>query len=95
MPDEKLAKAIQSRVRRDILHILYKKEKVSVHEISKTLNITESSASKHLKLLYYLGFVEFKSKHPEKFYYLRIKELRDLFDVYDKIVKKMKGMPKL
>ena len=67
-----------------------KKEKVSVHEISKTLTITESSASKHLKLLYYFGFIDFESKHPEKFYYLKIKEIRDLFDVYDKIVKKMK-----
>jgi len=90
MPDEKLAKAIQSKVRRDILHILYRNKKVSVHEISKSLSITESSASKHLKLLYYLGFVDFESKHPEKFYYLKIKEIRDLFDVYDKIVKKMK-----
>ena len=90
MPDEKLAKAIQSEVRRDILHILYRKEKVSVHEISKTLSITESSASKNLKLLYYLGFVDFESKHPEKFYYLKIKEIRELFEVYDKIVEKLK-----
>ncbi len=94
MPDEKLAKAIHSRVRRDILHMLYQKDKVSVHEISKTLGITESSASKNLKLLYYLGFIDFESKHPEKFYYLKIKEIRELFDVYDKIVKKMKNMQK-
>jgi len=45
--------------------------------------------------LYYLGFVDFESKHPEKFYYLKIKEIRDLFDVYDKIVKKMRVMQKL
>jgi len=35
MPDEKLARAIRSRIRRDILHILYQKKKVSVHEIEK------------------------------------------------------------
>ena len=90
MPDEKLARAIRSRLRRDILHILYKKEKVSVHEIASTLDITESSASKHLKLLYDLGFVGFEEKHPEKFYFLSIKEIKELFKVYDKIVEKMK-----
>ena len=90
MPDEKLAKAIHSKVRRDILHLFYSKDKISVHEIADTLKITESSASKNLKLLYYLGFLGYESIHPEKFYYLEIKELRELFDVYDKIVKKMK-----
>ena len=89
MPDEKLARAIRSKIRRDILHILYDKKKASVHEIAKQLNITESSASKHLKLLYDLGFVNFMNKPPEKFYFLKIKEIRDLFKVYDKIVKKL------
>ena len=89
MPDEKLARAIRSKIRRDILHILYQKETVSVHEIAKQLNITESSASKHLKLLYDLGFINFENKPPEKFYFLKIKEIRELFKVYDKIVKKM------
>ena len=66
------------------------KEKVSVHGIAKKLNITESSTSKHLKLLYDLGFVNFEDRPPEKFYFLKIKEIRELFRVYDKIVKKMK-----
>jgi DNA-binding transcriptional ArsR family regulator len=90
MPDEKLARAIRSRIRREILHILNKKEKVSVHKVATELEITESSASKHLKLLYDLGFVDFEEKHPEKFYFLSIKEIKELFDVYDKIVSKMK-----
>jgi DNA-binding transcriptional ArsR family regulator len=90
MPDEKLARAIRSRIRRDILHILNKKEKVSVHKIATDLKITESSASKHLKLLYDLGFIDFKEKHPEKFYFLSVKEIKELFKVYDKIVAKMK-----
>jgi len=90
MPDEKLARAIRHKTRRDILHILYKKEKVSVHEVAAELDITESSASKHLKLLYDLGFVDFEEKHPEKFYFLSIKEIRELFKVYDKIVEKMR-----
>ncbi|MBR9690272.1 winged helix-turn-helix transcriptional regulator [Candidatus Woesearchaeota archaeon] len=89
MPDEKLAKAIHSKVRRDILHMLYKKDKISVREIAGKLKITESSASKNLKLLYYLGFIDYEIIHPQKFYFLKIKEIRDLFEIYDKIVKKM------
>ena len=90
MPDEKLARAIRSKIRRDILHILYDNKKVSVHEIAKKLNLSESSASKHLKLLYDLGFINFENKYPEKFYFLKIKEIIELFKVYDKIVKKLK-----
>ncbi|MBR9699589.1 winged helix-turn-helix transcriptional regulator [Candidatus Woesearchaeota archaeon] len=90
MPDEKLARAIRSKIRRDILHILYQKEKASVHEIAKKLSITESSASKHLKLLYDLGFVSFEDHPPEKFYFLKIKEIRELFKVYDKVVERLK-----
>lgn len=91
MPDEKLAKAIHSKVRRDILHLFYAKDKISVHETAEKLNITESLASKNLKLLYYFGFLDYEILHPEKFYYLKIKEIRDLFDIYDMIVKKMEG----
>jgi len=77
MPDERLARAIRSKIRRDILHILYNQEKVSVHEIAKKLNLSESSASKNLKLLYDLGFVNFENQPPEKFYSLKIKEIRE------------------
>ncbi|HDN81188.1 MAG: helix-turn-helix transcriptional regulator [Methanomicrobia archaeon] len=90
MPDEKLARAIRARTRRDILQMLCQKKKISVHEIAKELNITESSASKHLKLLYDLGFVNFENKPPEKLYSLKIKEIRELFRVYDKIIKKLR-----
>lgn len=90
MPDEKLARAIRSRRRRDILHILDKKGATSVHAIAERLGTMESSASKHLKLLYDLGFVDFEEKSPEKFYFLKFKEIGELFRVYDKIVKKMK-----
>lgn len=91
MPDEKLARAIRSKVRRDILHILNERGPISVHEIKSILGITESLASKHLKLLYDLGFVKFEKKPPKKFYSLKIKEIGELFAVYDKIVKKFKG----
>lgn len=89
MPDEKLARAIRARIRREMLQILCQMDRISVHKIASKLNITESSASKHLKLLYDLGIVIFENKPPEKFYLLKIKEIKDLFKIYNKIVKKM------
>ena len=40
--------------------------------------------------MYDLGFVNFDNKPPEKLYFLKIKEIRELFKVYDKIVEKLK-----
>jgi DNA-binding transcriptional ArsR family regulator len=88
MPDEKLARAIRARVRREMLKILCQ-EKASVHEIASKLSITESSASKHLKMLYDLGLLSFEDKPPEKYYSLKIEEIKELFKVYDKVVEKM------
>ncbi len=90
MPDEKLARAIRARIRRDVLHLLCKNERLSVHNIKDLLNITESTASRHLKQLYDLGIVDYERKPPEKFYFLKIKEMKDLLDIYDKIVEKMR-----
>ncbi len=90
MPDERLARSIRARVRRDILHILCQYEKMSVHQIKDELNITESTASRHLKLLYDLGIVDFQKKPPEKFYFLKIEEIKELFTIFDNIVEKMK-----
>lgn len=89
MPDDKLARAIRDRTRRNILHILCQEKKISVHEIADKLDITESSASKHLKLLYDLGCVGFEVKPPEKFYFLKVKEIKALFKAYDAVVKKL------
>lgn len=89
MPDEKLARAIRSKVRRDILHVLCKEKNASVHEVAERMKITESSASKHLKLLYDLGLISFKEKPPEKIYSLKIREIKGFLTVYNKVVRKM------
>ncbi len=91
MPDEKLARAIRAKTRRDILKALCHKEKISVHEIAESLGITESSASKHLKMLYDLGFVSFEDRHPEKFYSLKIREIKELLRACDKVAKKLRA----
>jgi DNA-binding transcriptional ArsR family regulator len=89
MPDEKLARAIRSRVRRDILHILVSKPKHPVHLIADKLQITESSASKHLKLLHDLGILEFHDEGKERFYSLKIPEIKELLKMYDQVMKKI------
>jgi DNA-binding transcriptional ArsR family regulator len=90
MPDEKLARAIRSKIRRKMLFLLCQKEKIPVHEIANILNITESSASKHLKLLYDLGLLGFSDFANEKFYFLKIKEIKNFLEVYNEIAKKIK-----
>ncbi len=87
MSDEKLARAIRARSRRNILKFLCRKQRASVHEIAKELDLSESLASRHLKMLYDLRLIDCEYKPPEKFYFLKIKELRQLFKVYDKVVK--------
>ncbi len=90
MAEEKLARAIRAQVRRDILYLLCQNEKMSVHQIRDILNTTESTVSRHLKQLYDLGIVDFERKPPEKFYFLKIKEIKELLNIYDKIIEKIK-----
>ncbi len=89
MPDEKLARAIRSRKRRKILETLCENERMSVHEIADELDLSESSASKHLKLLYDLGLVEYEKEPPEKFYFLKIDEIKEMFEIYNLVAEKM------
>ena len=80
MSDEKLARAIRARSRRKMLKFLCEKERASVHEIAEKLKISESLASRHLKMLYDIGLVDNIYDPPQKFYFLKIKELKKLFD---------------
>lgn len=91
MPDEKLARALGSRIRRDILHSLIKKES-SVHEIAEQFNLSEVNASKHLKKLFDLGLLNTKKSGRERYYSIRIPEIKSLIKEYDNVVLKMEGM---
>lgn len=90
MPHEKLARAIRSKIRRKMLLLLCEKDKIPVHDIAKSLNITESSSSKHLKLLYDLGLLGFSDVANEKFYFLKVKEIKNFLEVYNDIAKKIR-----
>ena len=86
--EEKLARAISASSRRKILRLICKKER-TVKEVSELTGMSVSLASRHLKLLYDLGFLNVRVKFPNKFYSLKIKELDQLLNVYDKVVNKL------
>lgn len=88
MPDEKLARALGSRIRRNILHLLLKKE-LSVHQIAEYFSLSEVNASKHLKKLYDLGLLNTETKGRERFYSLKIPEIKFLIKEYDRVVAKL------
>ncbi len=90
MPDEKLARALRARIRRDILRHLGENKQLMVKEIAKLCKITESKASKHLKFLFDMDVVKIKDQPPKKYYSLKHPEIKDLVVLYDKIVDSMK-----
>ena len=83
--DEMLSKAISFSSRRNILRLLFK-NKQTVTNISKSMNISTSLASKHLTLLDYLGIVKAKIKSPEKYYSIKLKGIKNLLKIYDKLL---------
>jgi DNA-binding transcriptional ArsR family regulator len=90
MPDEKLARALGSRVRRDMIHALIKEE-LSVHEIAEKFKISEVNSSKHLKKLYDLGILNTRLEGRVRHYSIKIKELANLIKWYDIVALKIGG----
>ena len=86
--EERLSRAISAFSRRKILRLLSDKE-MTVKDISKQTGQSVSLASRHLKLLYDLGILKVKKKHPFKFYSLKIKDLKQLLNAYDKVIEKL------
>ena len=86
--EEKLSRAISAFPRRQILRLLADKE-LTVKEIAAKTNLSVSLASRHLKMLYDLGFLNAKKKYPFKYYSLKIKEMKVLLENYDNIIKKL------
>ena len=86
--EENLSRAINAYSRRKILKLISNKE-LSVKEIANNTKMSVSLASRHLKLLYDLGFLQVRKNFPNKFYSLKIKSLQDLLTNYDKIITKL------
>ena len=86
--EEKLSRAISASSRRKILRLLIEKE-LTVKEIASKTQMSVSLASRHLKLLYDLGFLSVRKKFPNKFYSLKVKELVNLLSTYDQAIDKL------
>lgn len=86
--EENLSRAISAYPRRQILRLLAEKE-LTVGEIAQQTNLSDSLASRHLKLLYDLGFLNVAKKYPHKYYSLKIKDLKSLLEIYDEVVEKL------
>jgi DNA-binding transcriptional ArsR family regulator len=86
--EERLSRAISAGSRRRILRLLFTGER-TVKEVSKLTKLSVSLASRHLKMLHDLGFLNVRIKFPNKFYSLKIKDLKGLLDAYDKVISKL------
>ena len=88
LKEEKLSRAIGAFSRRRILRLLINKE-MNVKDISDSLGLSVSLTSRHLKLLYDLGFLKVREEYPYKYYSLKIKKIRDLLISYDKVLERL------
>lgn len=83
--EENLSRAISALPRRQILRLLSEQE-LTVKEIASKTNISVSLASRHLKFLYDLGFLNVRKEPPQKYYSLKIKKLKNLLEIYDQVI---------
>ena len=67
LKEERLSRAISAFSRRQILRLLVDKE-MTVKEVAEKTGQSVSLASRHLKLLYDLGFLNVRKEFPNKFY---------------------------
>jgi DNA-binding transcriptional ArsR family regulator len=88
LKEERLARAISAFARRQILRLLSEQE-YPVKDIAAKTRMSVSLASRHLKMLHDLGFLTVRKKFPNKFYSLKIPEMKDLLIHYDKVIKKI------
>ena len=86
--EENLSRAISASARRQILRLLADKE-LTVKKIAELTKQSVSLASRHLKFLYDLGFLNVRKDFPNKYYALRIKEMRQLLESFDKVMSKV------
>ncbi len=83
--EEKLSRAIRAASRRQILRLLAENE-LTVNEIAAKTSMSKSLTSKHLTLLYDLGFLEANVQAPYKYYSIKDKRIKVLLEEYDKTI---------
>lgn len=73
-----------------MLWMIVKSQPIPIHEIVRRMCISESLASRHLKLLCDFGLIDFRSKPHEKFCFIKTKTLDHLLKAYEAVVREMK-----
>lgn len=88
LKEEKLSRAISASSRREILRLLVDRE-LTAKDISQKTGMSVSLTSKHLTLLYDLGLINVRKELPFKYYSLKIKQIKQLLDIYDQVIDKI------
>lgn len=83
-----VSRALSAASRRQILRLLADKE-MTVKDIATKTNISVSLASRHLTFLTDLGLLSYRIKRPFKYYSLKMKEIKELLLLYDKVAGKL------
>lgn len=78
-----LLKIIANEKRLMILCLINQKE-ISVNDLAKFVNLSQSALSQHLALMREHGFVKTRRKHHTVFYSLASKEIKDIIKVLHK-----------
>jgi len=83
-----ISRALSAASRRQILRLLAEKE-MTVKDIAAQTNMSVSLASRHLTFLTDLGLLNFRIKRPFKYYSLKMKEIKELLLLHDKVAGKL------
>ncbi len=82
-----LFQALSSETRLSIIYLLEKKNYYT-KELSQILKITAAAVSDHLRILKNLGIVWFKVSQNKKIYYLKRKDILELINKAEVLLKR-------
>jgi DNA-binding transcriptional ArsR family regulator len=79
-----MLKALAHPMRIAIIELLENRERMTVTEIFRTLNIEQAVASQHLRILKDRGLLSCERKGKNSFYFLKNKQLTQVIDCIEK-----------
>jgi len=81
-----IAKAMAHPIRIQMMDLLTEKGDLCVNELTELLNVSQSSVSKHLKLLKQSGLVDVRREGLQAFYHIRTPCVSRFFSCLDQIL---------
>ncbi|GEM_PF-787657 len=82
-----VASALSHPLRLKIVDILATEEKMCVQDFTYTLEASQSSISKHLKILLQVGILRRKSEGIKNYYFLNVPCITEFFSCLDQVLK--------